>query len=259
MENFSVLKIAKNLLAHLWMLILFAIIGFVGAYIFANATYTPYYTATSEMMVVSSEGSQINVGDITTFRRVINSYVKWLNTNDFYQSVVDESGLNLDPAVVGSMITYTTDENSEVFEVVVTASTVETCKIISDSVETMIPRYLNGKYSRVAIHVLDGAGTPYVSANNSIGTAAIGAAIGLIIAVVIVVIWEVFDVRIKSEEDLAKRYQYPILGTIPEFISSDAMASGSSSSKKQPYAQAYAKAEMQRKQLEAQQKGKEEK
>jgi len=37
------------------------------------------------------------------------------------------------------------------------------------------------------------------------------------------------------------------------------MASRSSSSKKQPYAQAYAKAEMQRKQLEAQQKGKEEK
>ena len=255
MENFSVLKIAKNILAHLWMLILFAVIGFVGAYIFANA---PYYTATSEMMVVSSEGSQINVGDITTFRRVINSYVKWLNTNDFYQSVIDESGLDLDPSVIESMVTYTTDEDSEVFEVTVTASSVETCKIISDSVETMIPRYLNGKYSRVAIHVLDGAGTPYVSTNNSIGTAAIGAAIGLIIAVVIVVIWEVFDVRIKSEEDLAKKYKYPILGTIPEFISSEAMASRSSS-KKQPYAQAYAEAELKRKQEAQKQEGKEEK
>ncbi len=257
MENFSVLKIAKNLLAHLWMLILFAVIGFVGAYIFSTATYTPYYTATSEMMVVSSEGAQINVGDITTFRRVINSYVKWLNTTDFYQSVVDESGLDLTPEVIESMITYTTDEDSEVFEVTVTASSVDTCKIISDSVETMIPRYLNGKYSRVAIHLLDGAKTPYVSANNAVGTALIGAAIGLMIAVVIVVIWEVFDVRIKSEEDLAKRYQYPILGTIPEFISSEAMASRSSS-KKQPYAQAYAEAEIKRKQLEAQQ-GKEEK
>ncbi|MBQ3005555.1 MAG: hypothetical protein IJD88_06450 [Clostridia bacterium] len=254
MENFSVLKIAKNLLAHLWMLILFAVIGFVGAYVFANATYTPYYTATSEMMVVSSEGAQINVGDITTFRRVIASYVKWLSTSDFYQSVADESGLELDPAVIGSMITYNTDEESEVFEVVVTASSVDTCKIISDSVETMIPRYLNGKYSRVAIHVLDGAGTPYVSANNSIGTALIGAVIGLIIAVVIVVIWEVFDVRIKSEEDLAKRYEYPILGTIPEFISSEAMAS-KTSMKKQPYAQAYAEAELKRKQQEVQQNG----
>ncbi len=237
MNNITIMKFVRAVLSKIWMLAIFALVGFIGAYIFASVTYVPFYTTNIKMMVVSSDSAQINVGQIGTFKSVISSYFNWLNTNDFRQSVADESGLGISASQISGMVTYNSDQ-SEVFTVTVKAGSIDTCKVVADSVETMVPRYLNGKYTGVAIYVLESAGTPYVNANNPMSTAAIGALLGLVLAIVVAILWEVLDVRIKSEQDLTKHYDYPILGTIPEFISTSSMTKKSKNS----YANSYAKA-----------------
>lgn len=238
MNTDVIMKFVRAVLSRIWMLVIFALIGFIGAYVFASVTYVPFYTSNIKMMVVSSDSAQINVGQIGTFKSVISSYFNWLNTNDFCQSVADESGLGISAGEIAGMVTYNSEESSEVFTVTVKAGSIDTCKVVADSVETMIPRYLNGKYTSVALYVLESAGNPYVNSNNSVKTAIVGGLLGLVIAVVVAILWEVLDVRIKSENDLTKRYDYPILGTIPEFISTASMTKKSKNS----YANAYAKA-----------------
>ena len=46
-----------------------------------------------------------------------------------------------------------------------------------------------------------------------------GALIGAVLAVGVIVLQMLMDVRIKSEDDLAKISQMPVLGSIPDFTS----------------------------------------
>ena len=45
----------------------------------------------------------------------------------------------------------------------------------------------------------------------------IGLLVGLVLAVIVNLLRELLDTRIKNEEDLSRRYDIPILGVIPDF------------------------------------------
>ena len=50
----------------------------------------------------------------------------------------------------------------------------------------------------------------------------LGALLGLVISISVIVLKEIFDVRVKSTDDLVARFSYPVLGAIPEiYVSYD--------------------------------------
>ena len=54
--------------------------------------------------------------------------------------------------------------------------------------------------------------------NNTI----LGALLGFVLSISFILLRELFDVRVKSADDLVTRFQYPVLGTIPEiYVSYD--------------------------------------
>ena len=50
----------------------------------------------------------------------------------------------------------------------------------------------------------------------------LGALIGFVLSISVILLKELFDVRVKSSDDLIARFSYPVLGTIPEiYVSYD--------------------------------------
>ena len=56
---------------------------------------------------------------------------------------------------------------------------------------------------------------------NNVRNAVIGALAGFVVAVLLVVMQVLLDVRVKGEEDLKRICQAPVLGTIPDFAETD--------------------------------------
>ena len=77
------------------------------------------------------------------------------------------------------------------------------------------------------VRIIDTAqiSTTPVSPNVRLNTI-LGGLFGLVISVAFITLRELFDVRVRTGDDLVQRFSYPVLGTIPEiFVSYDSEGS----------------------------------
>ncbi len=211
----SVKKILSAMITHIWIIILSGILlGAVG-FTFAHYRIPPTYTSSMKLMV-TSEDTMNNSSEITTMRRMVNTYVEMLDSRDFYKVIKDACKLDYDPAQLKSMITYTVKEDSEAFTATVVAADYDECYTIIQCLDEQVQKYVSEKYARLTITSVESPSIPAESSQTTRITM-LALILGVVLSAVIIIIWSEFDVRIKSVEDLSAKYNIPVLGAVPTF------------------------------------------
>ncbi len=223
MTEISFSKLVKLVLRHFILILLCALVGLVAAYGYVKAYTSATYTSTIKLMVVTVDQETPNSAVLSTMQRLVNSYVEWLTSRKFYADLIEhypelESEYGCTASGLYSSVSFSKREDSEAFTCRVTTSTFESCQAAAAALENYIPTYISLRYpDYVKVHVADSATTPFQNRGNLSQMAVFGAVGGGGLAVLFVVLREMSDSRIRSEEDLAERVQLPLLGTIPEF------------------------------------------
>ena len=160
-------------------------------------------------------------------RLIVSSYIEILQTHNFseYLAIMLESNTNLSRPYTGDelfgMIKYTFEEEKEFYLVTVTATDPADAFIIARCIEENSESYLATKKSSAqgTLKVIDNARTNENAVNvNFVLNAIIGALCGAILAFAIAFVIDINDVRIKSEKELIRAVDLPVIGSIPEQI-----------------------------------------
>lgn len=208
-------KIVKVIFSHIWIILICAILLGAAGYAYSHYYIPPTYTSSMKLMVTSQD-TMSNYSEITTMRRMVNTYVEMLDSRDFYQIIKEECDLNYSSSQLKSMITYTTKEDSEAFTATVVTLDPDECSKIIQCLDEQVHKYVSQKYNKLTITSVESPNTPYKT-SNTVRNAVLAFLAGLMLSAAAVVIWNEFDVRIKSEEDLRARYNIPVLGVVPTF------------------------------------------
>lgn len=218
--------ILQEIVRRIWIVILCAIVGYTGAYVYTKVNIPPVYTTQMKVSAltnladdeaVSSVGSFINM--MTLAERRVQAYLEHFCTSGFYKMVAETSQTGYTAGAVGSMLEFEQVEGMGLFYVRVTGTDPVAVKAVADAVaDTMYP-FMEQYQSRSAVAVIEPAYMPSVPINQQLtGNCTKGALIFAMLAVVIIALIAFFDTHIKDEETLAKRYaDIPILGKIPDF------------------------------------------
>lgn len=210
-------KLLKLVTTHL---LIIALCGVLGA--FAGLGYTTFfvdesYSSTIKLMVISPDKE---ITDIASQRRAVNSYIAMLDSRDFYAEVAEQTGMNVSGSYIGSMLDYESDSESEAFSVTITAPTATECQIVAATFQEMVPQKISNAFLDATLNIVEHAYAPVRSGSNRNRNMALGLFVGCALCVGILLIRDLLDVRVKSEEDLAQRYTVPVLGCVPDFVSS---------------------------------------
>ncbi|MBQ6946802.1 MAG: hypothetical protein IJN42_02045 [Clostridia bacterium] len=211
----SVKKILRVLISYIWIIILSAILLGAAGFAYSHYCIPPTYTSSMKLMV-TSEDTMNSSSEITTMRRMVNTYVEMLDSRDFYQVIKDACQLKYSPAQLKSMITYTIKEDSEAFTATVVAGSHDECSQIIQCLDDQVQKYVSEKYARLTITSVESPSSPAEHSQTKRNTM-LAAILGMILSAVIIVICSEFDVRIKSVDDLSDRYKIPVLGVVPNF------------------------------------------
>ena len=211
----SVKKIFRTLIAHVWIIILATSVLAAGGFAYAHYRIPHTFTSSMKLMVTSADAVN-NTSEITTMRRMVNTYVELLDSRDFYQVIKDNCNLPYTPAQLKSMITYTVKEDSEAFSATVVAYTREDCSKIIQCLDEQVQQYVSAKYTRLTITSVESPSEPAES-SKTVKMAILAALLGAILSAAGIIIYSEFDVRVKSEHELSERYNIPVLGTVPTF------------------------------------------
>lgn len=208
------------LLSKLWLIILISVLGFLIAFGYTKILVTPQYTSTVKFYISDSTNTNININDLNASQKLVTLDIEVLKSNKVLDQVISTIQLNCTTKQLKKMLTITSVNDTGLMDVDVTTGDPQLSADIANTIAAVAPDQIIEVTKAGYVELVDAAQpNPIPSSPNTVLNCAVGFLLGLVLSVLYVVLHEMFDMRVKNEEDLKKYYNIPVLGGIPDFHS----------------------------------------
>ena len=199
--------------------VLCAVLTFLGTFFFI----TPEYESSAKFYVnnnsisVGNTSVSISNGDLVTSRGLVDSYIVILNTRETLNDVIDYADVNRTFTEVLKMISAEAVDETEIFEVTVTSTDPYEAEKIANAIAYILPNRIGNIIEGTSAKVVEAAIVPVKPSSPSYVTnTAIGFVLAAMLTVLFIALQEVFDVTVRTEEDVTQSCGQPILAAVPD-------------------------------------------
>lgn len=221
----DIMRLIRAIKNRAWLLALVSVLCAAIAFGCTLCFITPQYQSSVMFYVNSSTDSStpINSGDLATSRSLVDSYLVILSTRETLNAVIDYAGVELSYRELSDMISASAVNNTEVIQVTVTNPDPQKAAMLANAIAEILPQQINNIIDGTSTKIVDYAAVPAdPSSPNYLKNTAIGFLLGFLAYAGILILNDLFDTRIRSEEDIEQVCAYPILTQVPDMQSSGA-------------------------------------
>lgn len=177
------------------------------------------FQASTQVLVNQKESdSQMMAQEVQSNIQLVNTYSEIVKSPRILESVSKELDRKYSISELSDMLTITNQADSQLLNINVESKSGKDSEIVANKIAQVfsdkVPNIMN--VDNVSILSTADDTMKKVSPKEIINLA-MGFIIGLVIALIIVFIKEIFDKRIKSESDVDKELEISVLGSIQKF------------------------------------------
>ncbi|MDO5047847.1 MAG: Wzz/FepE/Etk N-terminal domain-containing protein [Anaerococcus sp.] len=215
LELFDIIK--KNF----FKIILVGLIFGLGAFLVSKFLIAPKYESSVSLIVNNNQPTENNealqLNDVQLNQKLVGTYTEIIKTRGIASMVIDNLGLDIDYEDFVSMVSVSSKNDTEIFEVSVRdtipqrAADIanETSKVFKDAI-VEIMNVNNVQILDEAI-VAEDPYSPSVVRNTGLGFI-----LGIFISIFIILVRSLLDTRIKSADDITDTFDLPVIGILPD-------------------------------------------
>ena len=219
----DLVRLLSALWRHFWIILLSMVIFGAAGFGYANYLITPLYQSDVQMYVnnadisVGSTSIKFSQGDLLAAQGLVDTYIVILNSRPMLDDVIDELELPYSYEQLKGMIDAEAVNGTEVFQITVTDADRKEAKEIANKIAELLPEHISqvvdGSSVRVVQYAVLAGGPCSPSVMKYL---CLGIALGFLISAGIIVLRVLLDRRVHDPEDLAKRYDIPVIAVIPD-------------------------------------------
>jgi len=196
-------EIAYLLISKIWLIFLTAAVFVAGVFFYSEATYRPYYVASTSFVVNAKQNgsysaNRLTANDIMLAQELVETYTLVLRSNLVMDAVIERLGLNMDAGRLGSSIRLSSVKDTQVLYLEVTNSNRELAIAIADTITEIAPEVMMKTVEIGSINVLDKAHLIGVSPRETIPNCSAAGLIGLIVSVLYIIAGKALHPKIIS-------------------------------------------------------------
>lgn len=210
-----------SLLKKLWMkkfLILFMTL-FFGTLALLGSVFLikPSYSASTRIYVINQQNAEnITATDLQAGSFLVNDYKEIITSRDVMKDVIATNSLSLSPDTLSKMISVTIPADTRVISITVTNHDPQQAKDLANSIREVASEKIKSVTKVQDVTPLEKAQLPSKPSSPNIKrNTMIGMLIGGLFTIVIIVIKEVLDDRVKRPEDVEEVLGMTLLGIVP--------------------------------------------
>ncbi len=219
----DLMQILRALWNRAWAVILAAAIGAAVFFSYATFGIKPLYSSEALFYVnnssfnVGSTSFSISASQISAAQDLVSTYLVILKARATLNDVIEEADLDYSYNQLKSMISASSVNGTEIFRVSVTSHDPKEAEQIANTIADILPSKIADVVDGSSVRIVDYAVIPTSKSSPDITTyTAIGMLVGLAVACAIVIILEITDTQIHSEDYLLESYDLPVLAVIPD-------------------------------------------
>lgn len=216
-------RLLGAVLKRIWVVILACVVGAAvalgGTLLFISPKYqsSAMFYVNNSNISVGDVSVSMSSGDLSTSRGLVKSYIVILNTRETLVDVIDYSGVDRKVTELEEMIEAEAVDSTEIFKVTVTSDDPNEAQKIADAVAYILPKRIGTIIDGTSAKVADAAVVPVKPSSPSYPkNTVIGFLLGLLLSVGVIVLRELFDVTIRTQEDITQVCDHPVLAAVPD-------------------------------------------
>ncbi|MDN6837944.1 MAG: Wzz/FepE/Etk N-terminal domain-containing protein, partial [Staphylococcus equorum] len=217
--TFDLSKILGMLRKNLKLLIILPFLGLVISAIISFFFLDPKYQASTQVLVNQKESdSQMLAQEVQSNIQLVNTYSEIVKSPRIIDNVSKEFDRKYSSSEILGMLTVTNQAESQVLNIDVVSKNGNDSEKVANKIAEVFSDEVPDIMSVDNVSILSKADdTATQVAPKPLVNLVIGLVIGLAIALLMIFIKEMFDKRIKTEEDVENELEIPVLGSIQKF------------------------------------------
>lgn len=217
--DLTIQDIFRILLSHIVPILLCALVAGFGAWLYTNKRIPKMYRTFVTFYAQSkAEPAEITSSGLTANRQLASTYSYIVKSNTVMKQAsaeLKEQGVNYSFSQLRAMTTMATT-NTEIFTATISTTDRKNITLIANTIAKVGEARIKEIVINGDVIIMDTAEPPSAPYSPNVTTNTVtGFLAGLLLACVFFIIRALTDTTIWSEEDLAKQYDIPVLGSIP--------------------------------------------
>lgn len=216
-------RLFRAIMDHAREVVGVAVIAAVLTFLWTLFFVTPQYKSSAMFYVnnnsfsVGDASLSISSGDLVTSRNLVDSYIVILKTRETLNDVRDYAGTSRTYSELKGMISAESVDETEIFKVTVTSPDPNEAERLANAIAYILPKRIGTIIDGTSAKVVDAAVVPSGPSSPSYSqNTIIGFLLGFLLTAGVYVLREIFDVTIRSEEDVTQVCNHPILAAVPD-------------------------------------------
>lgn len=180
----------------------------------------PKYEASTQVLVnqKESDNQQFNLQEIQSNIQLVNTYNEIIKSPRILDVTAKKLGKKYNSDDIGAMLTVVNQAETQLLNIHVQSKNKKEAEKIANTIAQVFSDEVPDIMSVDNVSILSKAnGTAIQVAPKPFANLVIGWTSGLLLALFVVVLKELFDKRIQTEEDVAMELNLPVLGAIQKF------------------------------------------
>jgi capsular polysaccharide biosynthesis protein len=231
-SEINIISYVRLILSKWWLILTLTLAGGAAAFAYTRYFVTPVYMSQGTLYVTNTNSTynivtvsptndvskNVSLSDMYASQRLATTCIEILKSDTFLRAINEKIGGAYAPAGLRKVIAVDAVNDTEILMVqafsAVPQHAAEIVQTMLDHANDEIQRVINGG----SADVIDAANTPIVPYGpNTRKNTLVGAVFGGLLSLALVYLLDLFDDRVKSQEDLLQKHRLPVLGLIPGF------------------------------------------
>ena len=204
------------------LILIFMMIGVI----YTIGFVTPMYTSSTTLVLVGTESTNntenqvtesITTTDITINSKLVSTYSELVKSKSILGEVISNLGIDIDEEELRKNIEVTSVEDTELIEISVSDENPTYAAKVANEIANVFREKIAGEIYKINnVYIVDQAEVESEPSNvNHMKDIVIFAFIGAVVAVMYVLIANMLDTTVKTQEDIEKIIKMPVLACVP--------------------------------------------
>ena len=220
----------KNLSRIILAALILGIVALLVTIVFIHPTYQARFSVYVNNRNASSSGTDVlGSSDVMASQSLAKTYAKIITSRPVIEDAAESTKMNkeYDYDMLKEVVTAAVEQDTQLVEVSVIMQSPEEAYSLAAGVADAAPAYVADVVEGSSMKVVAKPVLPTKQyAPSPKKNTAIGFLLGAVLMAVYLVLREILDDRIKSDEELEERYGISIIGTVPNFFAANSDAYG---------------------------------
>ena len=217
-DTIDLLEVLNAVRQHIAVLILCTLATAIAGFAITHFLITPQYESSALMIVNTRQDttSTVTIDQINSATKLVSTYSIIIKSDTVLQQVIDDLGLSLSYSDLKGRVTVSAVDDTQVMKITVRSNNPEWARQVCDGITAVSPDVILEAVEAGSVKVISQASYSDVPVSPNIKkNTMLGAMVGLVLCLGVILLQVILDNKINTEEDVAKYLDLTGGGVIP--------------------------------------------